>query len=108
MHEMTITRSADLPVSVGTWKALKMRHYISSLWNVPQLSEKLLKAGFRRIRSALEALHDSGFVHMDIKPDNIFVDDNGIWDLGDFGSTRRIGENLWSWSVLFNPYKLEP
>jgi hypothetical protein len=48
-----------------------------------------------------------GFDHMDIMSDNIFVDGDGKWDLGDFGSTRRVGSNLWSWSVIFNPYKLE-
>jgi serine/threonine protein kinase len=105
--EVTITRSNDLPVSAGTWRALKMQPYFSSLRDVPQLSEKLLKAGFRRIRTALDALHGSGFVHMDIKPDNVFVDGDGNWDLGDFGSTRKVGNNLWSWSVLYNPYKLE-
>jgi serine/threonine protein kinase len=81
-----------------------MQHYISSLREVPQLSDKQLKAGFRRIRTALEALHSMGFVHMDIKPDNIVVDGDGNWGPGDFGST---GNNLWSWNVLFNPYKLE-
>jgi hypothetical protein len=58
--EVTITRSNDLPVSGGTWRALKMPHSISSLREVPQLSEKLLKAGFSRIRSAMEALHSMG------------------------------------------------
>jgi hypothetical protein len=52
--EVTITRANDLPVSGGTWRQLKMPHYISSLREVPQLSEKLLKAGFSRIRSAVE------------------------------------------------------
>jgi len=38
----------------------------------------------REILLALELLHKSNLVHLDIKPDNIFVK-NGQFKLGDFG-----------------------
>ena len=34
---------------------------------------------------ALKHLHDCGFVHLDIKPSNYFVKEDGIVKLGDFG-----------------------
>lgn len=36
----------------------------------------------------LEVLHQNGLVHRDIKPGNIFLDENGIPKLGDFGLAR--------------------
>jgi mitosis inhibitor protein kinase SWE1 len=34
---------------------------------------------------SLKQVHDSGFVHMDIKPGNFFVKADGTVKLGDFG-----------------------
>ena len=34
---------------------------------------------------ALQHLHDHDLVHMDIKPENIFIGMDGICKLGDFG-----------------------
>ncbi|KAH9523615.1 hypothetical protein Btru_040459 [Bulinus truncatus] len=58
---------------------------------------------------ALEVLHQSGFVHCDIKPDNIMIARNGndfTIKLIDFGSCQRLGTTLprhahttlWYWS----------
>lgn len=33
---------------------------------------------------ALQLVHEKGMVHLDLKPDNIFVH-NGLYKLGDFG-----------------------
>ncbi|MCB1114569.1 MAG: protein kinase [Chlamydiia bacterium] len=37
-------------------------------------------------------LQSQGYMHKDIKPDNLFVDDDGECQLGDFGSVSKIGE----------------
>ena len=34
---------------------------------------------------AVKHLHDHNLVHMDIKPDNIFISVDGVCKLGDFG-----------------------
>ena len=50
----------------------------------------------RRVREVLEALqmlHANGIVHGDIKPHNIFIDDDSSWVLGDFGSAKLINAN---------------
>ena len=40
--------------------------------------------------SVLASLHGQGMVHMDVKPDNIMVGDDGAYKLGDFGLAARL------------------
>jgi eukaryotic-like serine/threonine-protein kinase len=47
----------------------------------------------RQTTEALAALHRSGFVHGDVKPDNIRLIDNGTVKLIDLGFAHRPGEN---------------
>jgi serine/threonine protein kinase len=48
-------------------------------------------------------LHNRGFVHMDIKASNIFVDHSGAWWLGDFGSCVRVGHAVRSTTFGLHP-----
>lgn len=41
---------------------------------------------------ALSALHQNGIFHLDVKPGNILVDRDGVYKLGDFGSSRDMAE----------------
>lgn len=44
--------------------------------------------------SAIKVIHDEGYLHRDISPDNIQIQDNGLPLLLDFGSARRTIGNL--------------
>ena len=44
----------------------------------------------RELSTAIQCLHDFGFAHRDVKPDNILVFANGRVKLGDFGLARRL------------------
>lgn len=44
--------------------------------------------------NALEVCHEQKIIHRDIKPDNIFVSQNGDYKLGDFGVARTIEKTL--------------
>jgi serine/threonine protein kinase len=45
-----------------------------------------------QIASGLAALHRAGIVHCDVKPDNLFVQDNGYVKVIDFGVSRLVDE----------------
>ena len=56
---------------------------------------------------ALKHLHDHELVHMDIKPENIFISDNDVCKLGDFGlmlDLRKVCHTQFSTNIL----KMDP
>ena len=52
----------------------------------------------RQVLRGLESLHEAGFVHSDVKPDNIMIDRQGYVRLVDYGRAVRINEKV---SILF-------
>lgn len=54
------------------------------------LDESMLLSVFLPVLSGLQAVHDAGLLHLDIKPDNIYLRANGQPMLIDFGSARQI------------------
>ncbi len=53
------------------------------------LNESTLLGVFLPILGGLQAVHDAGLLHLDIKPDNVYLRTNGQPMLIDFGSARR-------------------
>ncbi len=53
------------------------------------LDEPILLQVFLPILSGLQAVHNAGLLHLDIKPDNIYLRTNGKPMLIDFGSARH-------------------
>ncbi|KAJ3110494.1 Serine/threonine-protein kinase Nek3 [Phlyctochytrium bullatum] len=104
--EVTVEDSSGLGVSRGKHMALRMRHYLCSLDLNGQMSEENIRRGFERMMKALNGLHQLGLVHMDVKSGNIFMDESGVWDLGDFGSARTPDEIVFSWTEMLTPYKI--
>jgi len=45
------------------------------------------------VRAALETLHDLGYVHSDVREDNVLQVD-GVWKLSDLGGSVRVGEEV--------------
>ncbi len=50
---------------------------------------------------ACKHLHDRNLVHMDIKPDNIFISYDGICKLGDFGLVINLNKVSQKSNILF-------
>lgn len=57
------------------------------------LPEPHLRRAAQRIASALAALHAAGWVHGDVKPENLRMDDEGRVVLIDLGFARRPGDS---------------
>lgn len=52
--------------------------------------ENTILRAFSQIVSAVAYIHSKGICHLDIKPDNIMVDEFGNMKLGDFGCSQNI------------------
>ncbi|XP_028400493.1 citron Rho-interacting kinase-like isoform X3 [Dendronephthya gigantea] len=56
------------------------------------LDEKIAKFYLAEMVIALNSLHELGYVHRDVKPDNILIDKNGHIKLADFGSAAKLSK----------------
>jgi serine/threonine protein kinase len=62
-----------------------------SLMSNFDIPEKWAKFYTMEIVLALNVIHDMGFVHRDVKPDNMLIDKYGHLKLADFGTCMRMG-----------------
>ncbi len=60
---------------------------LTSTYDVP---EKWAKFYTAEVVLALDAIHSMGFIHRDIKPDNMLLDRNGHLKLADFGTCMKM------------------
>ncbi|MDH5648784.1 MAG: serine/threonine protein kinase [Gammaproteobacteria bacterium] len=67
------------------------------------LDEKSLFSIFLPILSGLQAVHDAGILHLDIKPDNIYLRASGQPMLIDFGSASRVTKGEEKKAVALTP-----
>ncbi|XP_022180412.1 rho-associated protein kinase 2 isoform X1 [Myzus persicae] len=63
---------------------------LMSNYDVP---EKWAKFYCAEVVLALDAIHSMGFVHRDVKPDNMLLDKYGHLKLADFGTCMRMGSD---------------
>nr|XP_012802854.2 sperm motility kinase Z-like [Jaculus jaculus] len=71
------------------------------------LQEEEARGIFRQVVDALAYCHDQGIAHLDIKPDNVMLDESGKVTLIDFGTATRVcpGQRLTRHcgAILFSP-----
>jgi len=67
------------------------------------LKEADLLKVFLPVLSGLQAVHDAGMLHLDIKPDNIYLRTDGSPMLIDFGSVRQTRGNTGDQRVALTP-----
>ena len=85
----------------GEHSALLMPRFITSLvYNTACNVGVVVREG-RRMVEALRYIHSRGYVHMDVKADNIFVNLSGAWFLGDFGSACKVNNKIQSSTEVF-------
>lgn len=60
---------------------------LTSTYDVP---EKWAKFYTAEVVMALDAIHSMGFIHRDVKPDNMLLDRHGHLKLADFGTCMKM------------------
>ena len=82
-----------------SFTALKMPRYMLTLQQHPKTfpEQQLRNAGL--LSDAFMYMHEKGIVHMDIKALNIFTT-NAQWVIGDFGSSKPVGDKVTSSNLL--------
>nr|XP_036221478.1 rho-associated protein kinase 1 isoform X2 [Bactrocera oleae] len=66
---------------------------IVSLMSMYEIPEKWAIFYTMEVVLALDTIHNMGFVHRDVKPDNMLLDHHGHLKLADFGTCMRMGPN---------------
>lgn len=97
------TSVKEVGMAAGKYHAIVMPRFAITLAETAQLSVDCVLSGGVRMKEALDYIHSHNLVHMDVKPDNIFLTQSGTWYLGDFGSCRHIGDKILSYTDVFYP-----
>lgn len=95
------SRYAFVPVKVlrlprsradhGAHEGVLMPHYPMTLAQLPAVAvARVAVLMGQRLLQAVEFIASKGWVHGDVKPSNIFVDHDGAWWLGDYGSAAEM------------------
>ena len=74
---------------------------LTSTYDVP---EKWAKFYTAEVVMALDAIHSMGFIHRDVKPDNMLLDGHGHLKLADFGTCMKMDAVSWSSMSCFWKY----
>ncbi|KXS97274.1 hypothetical protein AC579_1605 [Pseudocercospora musae] len=102
MQEVEILRSLrgheHIVELVGEWESKNHLYIQTEYCENGNLKDFLLQAGFKgrlddfriwkillELSQGVKAIHDANFMHLDLKPANVFIDWEGLLKIGDFG-----------------------
>lgn len=106
-HDHKVIKKED---RIG-WDVLIRMEYVTSLRNYlsnrQMTREETIRLGMD-ICSALELCSKKGIIHRDIKDENIFVNEDGVFKIGDFGIARELSKSGRAASMRGTPLYMAP
>jgi serine/threonine protein kinase len=57
-------------------------------------TEYIARRYIEQILNGVKYMHDRNMCHLDMKPENIFIDENDVCKIGDFGTVKMVSENI--------------
>lgn len=84
---------------------MKEGHYFEIVKKYKKI-EKLYKNTFDKEAAAINALHDLGYAHLDIKKEHFMEDEDGNIVLIDIGCATKFGEKYYRQSSQFSPTEI--
>jgi len=84
--------------------ALLMPIYPATLQHPQILDENLLFSIGKQVKKSLDMMHSEGLIHCDIKPPNLFLNNEGYVIIGDYGATGKVDTDIMETS---KPYVAE-
>ncbi|KAI8825492.1 kinase-like domain-containing protein [Chytriomyces cf. hyalinus JEL632] len=78
------------PYQAGAKRRAHSKDLFDYIERKPRMSEGVTRLIFKQIADAIAYLHSRGFVHRDIKDENVIIDDSMKVKVIDFGASRSI------------------
>jgi serine/threonine protein kinase len=102
-HEYQVGASLDHPNTIKTYdfgNTSNGAYMLLELFKVPNLKQQIVSGGYKKLQhrakeiltaaaAGLAHLHERGWIHRDIKPDNFLVRDDSVVKLIDFNLARK-------------------
>ena len=102
-HEYQVGSSLDHPNVIKTYEfgsTTNGAYMLLELFKVPNLKQQIISGGYKKLQyrakeiltaaaAGLAHLHEKGWIHRDIKPDNFLLRDDNVVKLIDFNLARR-------------------
>src|SRR3954470_1987883 len=102
-HEYTVGVMLDHPAVIKTYdfgNTSNGAYRLLELFKVPNLKQQIISGGFKKlahrakailanVANSLAHLHEKGWIHRDIKPDNFLLRDDDVVKLIDFNLARK-------------------
>ncbi len=102
-HEYTVGSALDHPNVIKTYdfgNTSNGAYMLLELFKVPNLKQQIISGGYKKLHhrakailssvaASLAHLHEKGWIHRDIKPDNFLLRDDDVIKLIDFNLARK-------------------